>query len=226
MTNSTTIGDSPAAPPSSEIDTIPDTPLSFGYKMAWFSIPTEDTQKILQTFEFSDVTPANWASGVQAVYMDSKRAFVTPPVDGWTFVLGTGFPIFGTGEQTREFLAYIDALTEHFPTLYYFGTHRVVDFHAWLKVTGQKLDRAYAYLGESSETLCDKGVKTQDEENLGFRFFDELSPESDEEGYFERKDLRYPDEEDVMKISSAWTIDTQTLDTRTEKGVGVLVKIN
>jgi hypothetical protein len=60
---------------------------------------------------------------------------------------------------------------------------------------------------------------------LGFDFFDERSQEAASKDYFEREDLRYPNEEDVMRISAAWTINTQTLDQRTEKGIGFLAEI-
>jgi hypothetical protein len=131
-------------------------------------------------------------------------------------------PSFDTDERTREFLAFIGQVATFFPEFYYFGTHRVVEFHGWVKVAGGKIERAYAYLGERGETLYDSGKKTPEEIALGFAFFDERSPEAAAKDYYEREDLRFPGEEDVMKISAAWTINTQTLDQRTEKGTGYL----
>lgn len=90
----------------------------------------------------------------------------------------------------------------------------------------EKIQRGYAYLGERGETLYENGAKTKEEIDLGFEFFDERSPEAASEDYFDRKDLRYPMEDDVMRISAAWTIDTQSLDQRTERGAGVLAKIS
>jgi hypothetical protein len=93
-------------------------------------------------------------------------------------------------------------------------------------VSGGKIQRAYAYLSERGETLYESGKKTEEELNLGFVFFDERSQESASDDYFERVDLRYPDEEDVMKISAVWTINTQALGQRSEKGIGHLARIN
>lgn len=204
----------------------PDSPCSFGYKMCWFAIPTRDSAKVITAFALKDTMRANWASGVQAVYDDTTRVFVTPPVDGWTLVLGLGFPSFDSAERTREFLGLIDKISTSFPEFYYFGTHRVVEFQSWVKVEGGKIQRAYAYLGERGETLYESGKKTDEEMALGFAFFDERSPEAESEEYFERTDLRFPDEEDVMNIAAAWTIDTQTLDQRTETGTGHLGRVN
>jgi hypothetical protein len=213
-------------PATAEISSAPDTPQSFGYKMAWFAIPTVDPEKVLRAFPISEATPANWTTGVQAVYGDSNRVFVTPPVDGWTFVLGIGLPSLDTEEQTKDFLALIESVSDSFPDFYYFGTHRIVEFHSWVKVAGGSIQRAYAYLGERGETLYDEGTPTAEEIDFGFQFFDERAPESEASDYFDRENLRSPDEEDVMRISAAWTIDTQTLDQRTEKGTGHLARIN
>lgn len=213
-------------PATAAISSEPDTPQSFDYKMAWFAIPTEDAEKVLRAFAISEPTPANWATGVQAVYSDSNQVFVTPPVDGWIFVLGIGLPSFDTEERTKEFLAFVESLAETFPDFYYFGTHRVAEFHSWVKVAGGGIQRGYAYLGERGETLYDQGMPTDEETELGFRFFDERSPEAEADDYFDREDLSFPDEENVMKISAAWTIDTQILDHRTERGTGHLARIN
>lgn len=193
--------------------------------MAWFAIPTEDSPRVISAFGLENPMPANWLTGIDAVYGNLKYAFVTPPVDGWTLVLGLGLPSFDTEKSTRKFLAFIDAVAVTDPEFYYFGTHRIVDFHSWVRVSEGKIQRAYAYLGERGATLYECGNKTKEEIALGFHFFDERSPESASDDYFEREDLRNPNEEDVMRISAAWTINTQTLDQRIEKGTGFLAEI-
>lgn len=193
--------------------------------MAWFAIPTNDSARVMGAFKLKKPVPANWATGIQSVYTDLTRAFVTPPVDGWTFVLGLGLPTFDTEETTREFLAFIHTVASVFPNFCYFGTHRIVDFHAWVRVSNGSIERAYAYLGERGETLYESGQKSKEETDWGFTFFDERSQEAQSEDYFEREDLRYPSEKDVMRISAAWTINTQDLDQKSEKGTGFLAEI-
>jgi len=204
---------------------IPDSPQSFGYKMAWFAIQTEDSARVVSAFGLRNAALANWAEGVQAVYSDLRYAFVTPPIDRWTLVLGLGLPSLDSEDRTHEFLAFVDTLAASFPDFCYFGTHRVVEFHGWMRVSDGRIQRAYAYLGERGETLHERGRKTEEEMALGLNFFDERSQEAASEGYFEREDLRYPNEEDVMRISAAWTINTQTLDQRAERGTGFLAEI-
>ncbi|GHT00739.1 hypothetical protein AGMMS50296_9050 [Alphaproteobacteria bacterium] len=67
-----------------------DCPVAFGYKCAWLAFPTEQTAEVVKAVEFKQMSKANWQTGIDAAYgYESKIAFVTPPVQGWTFVVGT-----------------------------------------------------------------------------------------------------------------------------------------
>ena len=59
-----------------------------------------------------------------------------------------------------------------------FQTHRVVEAHTWGCAENGNLIRLYGYIGERGETLFDIGEQTDAEVSLGFRFFDERSPEA------------------------------------------------
>lgn len=41
-------------PTKPAIEDTPDTPQSFGYKMAWFAIPTKDSEKVISAFGLTD----------------------------------------------------------------------------------------------------------------------------------------------------------------------------
>jgi hypothetical protein len=55
------------------------------------------------------------------------------------------------------------------------------------------------------------GEETDAEKELGFNFFDGSSPESTQPGYWQRKDLRFPDEDCVLKIAAKWSVDPSKL---------------
>ena len=79
------------------------------------------------------------------------------------------------------------------------------------------------WVGERGETLWDEGEQTPEERDLGFRFFDERSPEASQEGYWERKDLSFPNEDCVTRLAGAWSLDPTTLDERFPvPGLGLL----
>ena len=87
---------------------------------------------------------------------------------------------------------------------------RVVEAHAWARATPEGLERAYLYVGESAETVVNHGRPTAHETSLQFSFFDETRHEAQHDDYWERDDLTYPHEDDVMRLASRWSIDPST----------------
>lgn len=76
---------------------------------------------------------------------------------------------------------------------------------------------------EKQEQLCGtKEVERPEEIELGFSFVDETSPEAKDEGYWERKDLRCPNEEDVLAIARRWGVAPSFESNQYEPGVRVL----
>lgn len=190
----------------------PDFPKSFGYKMSWLTIKTNDTEKIAEVLKLNNVKKANWSSGLDAIYHSEQHLFVTPSIQGWSFTVGDGFPDIGNGHTPQEFTRYLEKIGEHFEEVQYFGTHRVVEYHAWARVIQGQLIRGYAYIGERGETPWNEGEKTPEEKELGIEFFHEDSPEAQDDAYWDREDLTYPDEEYVMQLASRWSISPITLD--------------
>ncbi len=203
----------PSALDSIELDPTPDKPTSFGYKNAWLAIRTDDSVKVAQDLGLHDVKSANWRTGLKTSYEQSEtHVFVTPSVKGWVFVVGIALPDTGDSRRPDRCTPVLENLGKTYDPVCFFGTHRVVDFHVWARVDKGKLSRAYAYLGEQGVTIWDKGEKTKEEIDLKFNFFADKPPEGQGEEYWERKDLTYPDEEHVIKIAEAWTMNTLTID--------------
>lgn len=50
------------------LDQTPDLPQSFGYKVSWFAVRTDDPTKAIDAFGLADAAPANWATGLAAAY--------------------------------------------------------------------------------------------------------------------------------------------------------------
>jgi hypothetical protein len=168
---------------------------------------------------------AGWPNGVEAAY--GNEIFVSPPVEGWVFVVGSTLPGVGDENHPDEITPLVKRLSRELDTtVQSFDTHRVVEYHAWILAKRGDIVRGYAYLGEAGTTLVDVGEKTPEEIELGLAFFDERSPEAQDDQYWERTDLTYPNEETVMAVARAWSVDPQTLgDIDTEIGEGWLGKL-
>ncbi|MEN6627568.1 MAG: hypothetical protein ABFD69_15195 [Candidatus Sumerlaeia bacterium] len=189
--------------PPIEVD--PCAPQAFGYKCAWLAIRTGEPEKVVEALGLTEVRPCSWAEGIKVAYIG--RVFVSPPVNGWVFAVSFAFP-----SEPETIAPFLEEVGGHFDEVQYFGTHRVVEYHAWALARAGKIVRAYAYLGERGETLWDVGPKTPGELELGVNFFDERSPEAKDEKYFERTDLAYPDEEYVMQIAGKWSVNPDLLE--------------
>lgn len=116
-----------------------------------------------------------------------------------------------SGTESPSPLTVISDLSLSFGEACYFGTHRVVEYHAWAKSINGKLVRAYGYLGETGETIINQGEisKEELENNLIFTDSDVEEP-------------NLPDEEDVLFIAKKWTVDPQMENDNYQTGTGFI----
>ena len=186
-----------------------DDPKSFGFKNIWWAFPTTDTAAVVAAIELENPRPANWQTGIKYAY--DRALFVTPPVHEWTLV--TGFELDPRGEDARnEVIDPLLRLSAMFGSALVFATHRVVEYHVWAKAVGGSLVRGYGYIGESGRTFWDEGEVTHEELELGFAFFDNRSAEAENDSYWDREDLTFPDEMNVMDIAGKWSVSPFELD--------------
>lgn len=189
------------------------TAVAFGYQCGWLAIRGASPDRVIAALALDEVRPSGWPDGIAAAY--EGGVFVSPPADGWVLVVSTALPDAGDDEHADEITPLVTALSRDLDaTVQYFGTHRVVEYHAWAWAERGALVRAYAYAGEQGVTALDVGPPTPAEQALELRLFDERSPEAADDAYWERDDLRYPDEDLVLAIAAAWSLDPKILDGR------------
>lgn len=194
------------------IDDTPDKPISFGYKTCWIAIPSSNAEEVLQSLAIDHLQKVNWRTGIPAAH--NGFTFISSPIEGWTFVVSEQLPSLGYNPDTEEWLSLMRSLSEKFGAAQYFGSHRIVGFFAWARFANGTEERAFAYLGESGETLVDRGPKTAGELELGYNYFDSNSPDAKDDGYWERDDLCYPDEDHVLEIAGKWSINPSEIENK------------
>ncbi|QDT43744.1 hypothetical protein Pan241w_38480 [Gimesia alba] len=192
-----------------KIDTTPDSPIGFGYKMSWLAIKSTNANAVLEAIDIENLQPANWETGNVAAY--HGHAFVSPPVNGWVLVASNHLPGLGSETEPDHLTQLLSSLSLKFGEVQYFSTHRVVGYHAWGRFANGTETRAFAYLGERGEILADRG-ESDSEAELGYKYFDPDSPDADSDSYWEREDLCYPDEEHVMEVAGQWSVNPTTLE--------------
>lgn len=200
------------------LDIKEDSPVSFGYKCVWFSVKTTDN-KIAEHLNLKNISYANWQLGIEKAY--STNIFISPPVEGWTFIVGWGLPDSDTEEGLLKIQSLADSLSLHYGEAQFFATHRAVEYHCWLKSVNGKTERLYSYLGEKGKNILIIGQPTDAEKD--FNLINTFSAEAKLEDYFEDEELIYPDEELVMQIAEKWSINPIKLDTyKNYRGIGLL----
>ncbi|WP_062060146.1 hypothetical protein [Aquimarina longa] len=207
---------------SKEILTDQDKPIDFGYKIVWIAVKTHNKIQLANILEIKNLTPSNWKSGIESAYKNS--IFITPPIGEWTLAVGMGLPLGDTKQSIEKLEKLLNSLSTEFGEAHFFGTHRIVDYHNWMKSVNGTTKRIYAYVGESGENIKVYGELTTPE--IGLHLFNSLSKEAKSDTYWEREDLDYADEELVMKIAESWSVNPTKLTERTDikNELGVVAK--
>jgi hypothetical protein len=187
-----------------------DNPINFGYKTVWVAVKTNDKLGISKILELKNVKPSNWKSGIENAY--HKSVFITPQIGDWTLAVGMGLPLGDSLESIEKLEEILNKLSTEFGEAHFFGTHRVVEYHNWMKSVNGKMVRIYSYVGERMENIKVFGNPTEPETKLNL--FNSLSEEAKSDAYFDREDLVFADEELVMKIAEHWSVNPTTLTER------------
>lgn len=194
-------------------DTRPDAPRAFGYQMSWLAIRTRDIDRVIERLGLGEPIHANWDNGVGMVYSDAEgesSIFVSPPVNGWTFVVGLALPQpLGRAFVDKTVPLLLD-LGSQFIEVQYYLAYPALDCFAWARVIDGKLVRAYAITDEG--VVWNKGKPTKEEKTLGMKLY-EVRGVKKRRGSAEGELVLYPTEQHVMQVAAKWSLDPTKLDT-------------
>jgi hypothetical protein len=179
--------------------TEPDFPVPFGYKCAWYAVSTEDTLDLVQVVGLKKFKKSTWAYGIEMAY--EQKIFISPPVEGWTFIVGSALAPEGERTPAEEISPLLTLLSSRYGAACYFATHRVIEYHAWAKAEHGNITRAFAYNGELGEIVWDYGPATDAEVDIRTGF----------------------SEDAVMQVAGGWSVSPASLNAGTAPpGLGYL----
>lgn len=197
--------------------TVPDTPVSFGYKCKWLAVYTTETKKLADWVGLKDAQTCNWKAGIEYAYED--RVFISPPVDGWSFIISARQLTNAENQQSVDLIkAMLQDLSREFSRAQYFGSYRGVSFDCWMKAENGQIERAYGYVDGENTVVEGDPTAVERQYNLVNTFSVELA---EAPNYYDRTDLEYPDESMTMEVAGAWSVNPQDLERRTDIGVGL-----
>ena len=209
-----------ACTPMPNFDLTPDRPKSFGYKVNWLAVKTSNPASVAKTLGIESTVPANWTSGITAAYgrtdTSAKRSwvFLSPPVQGWVFVVSSGlpYPVMHTSDRHggigQKFDVMFSRLANDFSEVQFFGNHRVVDFVAWARASDGKTIRIFSY--GDGDVYANIGAQTPEERSLRFLNVSGLTLHQATDRLFNVKGALL-NEEDVTNLSALWSLDPSKL---------------
>ena len=204
-------------------DPSPDHPVGFGCSIAWLAIRTRDTAAVLDALRVCDATPCNWNSGIGTVYDDElgdSRVFVSPAVNGWTFVVGSPLPNPAGRAFVDTWTPLLLDLAGRFHEVHYYASYPQIDLFAWARLIDGRIVRAFA-IGDDG-IIWSKGRTTKEERSLGLKLF-ELRGVRGRRGDAGGELILHPTEEHVLRLAHRWSLDPTKIETNeTRTGCGYI----
>lgn len=170
----------------------PDFPVPFGYKCNWLCVKSDSPIDVIRKLGLKNFEPSNWDKGIEMAYNGYR--FISPVLNGYVLVVNYGMALLTLAPEL------LDESAKKFPELQYFSTHRVSEYHAWVKYVDGEMVRGYGWCGCDGEVLLNKGALTPEEERLGF--LNMITSSSDDP-----EKVQLPTEDHVLEIAAAWGID-------------------
>jgi hypothetical protein len=199
----------------------PDRPTPFGYRMAWLAVRTRDPEAVVEELGLAGAEPCNWSSGIGTMYDDAlgpDHVFVSPPVNGWTFVVGLALPHPVGRSFADKCTPILVRLGRRFVEVQYFFAYPPIDMFAWARFLDGRLVRAFA-IGDSG-ILWNKGRPTKEERSLGLKLLDFRGVKG-RKGDAGGEIVFYPTEEHVMRLAARWSEDPTKLHAGTVASPGL-----
>lgn len=201
----------------------PDTPAAFGYDMAWLAVRTRDTESVVSALLLQDPQRCNWNSGIGTVYdaeLGEDHVYVSPPVNGWTFVVGLPLPHPSSSAFVDKCTPLLVALGGRFVEVQYFFSYPPIDMFAWARMVDGRLLRAFAAGDEG--VIWNKGKTSREERALGLKLF-ELRGVKGRRGDAGGAMILHPTEDHVMRLAMRWSLDPTRLNaTSANAGLGYI----
>lgn len=177
----------------------------FDAPFRWLAVRGATAPMIQAALGLRNPKPCSWEEGLTRA-LDHKL-FISPPVKGWTLVMGADLP--DPGEDVDECFHFLTRLSRQVGEVQFFSINRLFSHHAWVMLDHGHVKRAYAWSGQA---VWNEGVPTEAEIALRLHTFDYF--ESPERSFFGHADPLGATTEKVTNLAARWSVDPTTVDFR------------
>ncbi len=146
-----------------EADPTPDRPIAIDEDASWIAVRSSDPDSVSDVLGLQDLRMANWQSGMEFTGYDDENAtvFVTPPVDGWTLIIGDNLPIVSQADDRYALAATLRDLARRFDEVHYFTSYEGGEVIGWVRIANDSLVRAF--VRDDTGIEWEAGVPTEAE---------------------------------------------------------------
>ena len=166
---------------------------------------------VIDALRLQDPQAANWATGLGSTYhrdLGEAHVFVSPPVNGWTFVVGLPLPAPASRRFVDKCTPLLIELGAHFVEAQFFSSMPSIDYFAWSRMIDGRVVRAFA-IGDEG-IIWNKGRPSKEEKAMGLKLFDFRGLRG-RRGDVGGEIVLYPTEDHLMELAAKWSIDPTRL---------------
>lgn len=181
----------------------------FDAPFRWMAIRGADVNLIQSALRLRNPRPCSWEEGLHRAL--EHKLFITPPLNGWTLVMGSDLP--DPAEDPDEVFHLVRELSSLLGEVHFFSMNRLFSHHSWVLAEGGSIRRGYCWAGQ---TVWNQGVPTRAELSLNMTTYD--YGRGPERGLFSYADPLGATTDKVTALAARWSVDPTTVDMRRLRG--------
>lgn len=179
-------------------------PLFYQQPTRWLAVRSSDARSVERALGLNNTAQCSWEEGLAR--SGDRAVFITPSVIGWVLAIGPGLP--DPDEDIDECYHFLVQLSRKVGEVHYFSFHPALQHHAWARLNGGRVERAYAW---SDETLWNQGSRTRAETELGLTCFDYGERQANTIGSVEAAGANV---DKIPALAARWSINPAGIDER------------
>ncbi len=188
-------------------------PLFYQQPERWVAVRSANAESVQTALRLSNTTRCSWQEGLARA--GDRAVFITPPVMGWVLAIGPGIP--DPAEDIDACYHFLVQLSRHAGQVQFFSVHPALQHHAWARLNGGTVERAYAWAGE---TLWNEGPVSRAERDLNLTCHAYGQQHSALDG---SQDAVAANVEKIPALAGRWSINPAGIDERIlEHGGGIV----
>jgi hypothetical protein len=171
----------------------------------WLAIKNRNLIAVQSALALHNPKPCTWLEGLSGD--DAQKLFISPPVSGWTLVIGPALP--DPSDDVDVCFRFLLDLSQKLGHIQFFQASGIVDHHAWVRAEDGRILRGYAWAGK---TLWNQGSLTQAERELRMRCYD--YGENPEGRQFGAGESGLNNSDKLHLLAARWSVDPDEIDER------------